>query len=423
MKESLDKKDKDIWLDSFSDHLNDYKTTPSEDIWEKISSNLDAKAKKKKNYAILFRISSIAALFVLAFSIWIFNNDIKLKRLEYNSTQISLINNFENSLKENTYLSNENSIYIASLPIKRNVKLNFSNDINNDKPNFKQKEIGIVNKEKTDISNKKEELQISDVKGNTNQSTNSGISINNEDKKVDINKEKKPLVKKEKLKKYLEDNDINNVQNVEENSNKLSLGLFSDMNSLGNASENDNMGPRVMGGFSAAPPILKDAQTIVEMPKEYNYEHSIPIALGLSLKYFITDAIAIESGINYTYMHSKLSEIYSAESFSQNLHYIGIPLNISYSFNFNKAIAYYALLGCELEKMIMAKKDDITEYPNVWQLSFKAGIGTQIQIYKAISMFGELSVRYGIDDNSSWESYRTDNPLQMNIRLGIRWSR
>ena len=91
MKESLDKKDKDIWLDSFEDHLNDYETKPSEDIWDKISSNLDAKAKKKKNYAILFRISSIAALFVIAFSLWIFNNDIQLKKSIYNSTELSLV--------------------------------------------------------------------------------------------------------------------------------------------------------------------------------------------------------------------------------------------------------------------------------------------------------------------------------------------
>lgn len=423
MKESLDKKDKDIWLDSFEDHLNDYETKPSEDIWDKISSNLDAKAKKKKNYAILFRISSIAALFVIAFSLWIFNNDIQLKKSIYNSTELSLINNHENFINKEIVLFSEMSAPIPSLPKIRKVKMNSGKDINNDKMSSKKKNLAVVNKENTNILGEKEEVQFFDAKETSNQSKTSEKAKNNKEKKEDINKEKKALVKREALKRYLEDNDINNVHSREGKSNKLSIGLFSDMNSLNNNKDNQGMSPRLMTGYNSAPPFLKDAKSIVEIQKEYNYEHSIPIALGVSIKYSLSEKLAIESGINYTYLHSKLTEVHSAESFSQNLHYIGIPINISYSFNYNKAIAYYALLGSEIEKMIIAKKDNKTEYPNVWQLSFKAGIGTQIQIYKAISMFGELSVRYGIEDKSSWESYRTDNPLQMNIRLGIRWSR
>ncbi|MCT4600576.1 MAG: hypothetical protein N4A32_06725 [Marinifilaceae bacterium] len=423
MKESLDKKDKDIWLDSFEDHLNDYETKPSEDIWNKISSNLDAKAKKKKNYAILFRISSIAALFVIAFSLWIFNNDIQLKKSIYNSTELSLINNHENFINKEIVLFSEMSAPIPSLPKIRKVKMNSDKDINKDKMSSKKKNLAVVNKENAERINEKKELQFSDVKDNNNQSNIKRETSNKYEKKEDINKEKKALVKREKLNRYLENNDINNVHNRDEKSNKLSIGLFSDMNSLNNNKDNEGMSPRLMTGYNSAPPFLKDAKSIVEIQKEYNYEHSIPIALGVSIKYSLSEKLALESGINYTYLHSKLTEVYSAESFSQNLHYIGIPINISYSFNYNKAIAYYALLGSEIEKMIIAKKDNKTEYPNVWQLSFKAGIGTQIQIYKAISMFGELSVRYGIEDKSSWESYRTDNPLQMNIRLGIRWSR
>ena len=115
------------------------------------------------------------------------------------------------------------------------------------------------------------------------------------------------------------------------------------MNSLNNNKDNEGMSPRLMTGYNSAPPFLKDAKSIVEIQKEYNYEHSIPIALGVSIKYSLSEKLALESGINYTYLHSKLTEVILL-NLSLRICLYWIPINISYSFNYNKAIAYYALL-------------------------------------------------------------------------------
>lgn len=145
---------------------------------------------------------------------------------------------------------------------------------------------------------------------------------------------------------------------------------------------------------------------------EYVSEHHLPIRLGLSLNYQLSPRLALLSGISYTYLYSEFKiPLYSNASYDQKLHYLGIPLGLSYQLWAASRFQLYLSGGLMLEKCLNEKP---------WQWSVEASAGIEYSLVRQLGLYLEPSIGYYFKDGTSFDHYYKEHPLAPSIEFGLR---
>lgn len=162
---------------------------------------------------------------------------------------------------------------------------------------------------------------------------------------------------------------------------------------------------------------------------DYYYRHHIPITFGVSARMSITRRIALETGLSYTYLYSEILEERKTYDGSQKLHYVGVPLKLSWTFYNWKNLSLYASGGGMIEYCVSAKKTGEDLRINRWQPSWNAAVGMQAELRKPLSLFVEPGVSYYYNMNPQYrnslirfESMRTVHPFTFTLQVGIRFT-
>ena len=154
---------------------------------------------------------------------------------------------------------------------------------------------------------------------------------------------------------------------------------------------------------------------------EYRSEHHLPIRIGLNLNYQLTPRIALHSGISYTYLYSEFSiPLYEQANYDQKLHYLGIPLSVSWQFWKTDHFLFYISGGAMLEKCVSAEVDGHSVYKKPWQWSVDAKAGAEYGFNRHLGFYLEPSLGYYFDDGTSLEHYYKKHPLTPTIEFGFR---
>ena len=87
------------------------------------------------------------------------------------------------------------------------------------------------------------------------------------------------------------------------------------------------------------------------------YSHKIPVKVGLTARYNITGRLGVETGLTYSILSSSVKTGNSEtgknwSTGSQTLHYLGIPLNISFNILDTRYVNIYVTGGGMMEKSI-----------------------------------------------------------------------
>lgn len=168
---------------------------------------------------------------------------------------------------------------------------------------------------------------------------------------------------------------------------------------------------------------------------ETRLDHQVPITVGITAQYGITDRWGIETGVTYTYMRSRAESkgIFDYD-ITQELHYIGVPLAASYKFVDTHWVEVYAKIGGALERCVSARRvykymnsnDENTgrqsekiDYEGV-QLSTFASVGAELKIGEWVGIYAEPGLGYYFD-NDQPANYRTDNPFSVTLQAGLRF--
>ena len=156
-----------------------------------------------------------------------------------------------------------------------------------------------------------------------------------------------------------------------------------------------------------------DAQaTSGGLSKEYTAKHYLPIRFGLNLTYQLAPHFNLVSGINYAYLYSEFSWPFNPEdSYHQKLHYLGIPLGVSYQLWSANRFQLYLSGGVTLEKCLNDKP---------WQWSVDAAAGVEYTLTRQFGLYLEPSLGYYIDDGSSLEHYYKEHPWTPSLEVGLR---
>jgi len=154
---------------------------------------------------------------------------------------------------------------------------------------------------------------------------------------------------------------------------------------------------------------------------EYKSEHHLPIRFGVSLNYQLTPRIALHSGISYTYLYSEFSiPLYESATFDQKLHYLGIPLGVSWQLWSTHHFQFYLSGAMMLEKCVSADVDGGSASKKPWQWSVSAAAGAEYNFIPQLGFYLEPSLGYYFDDGTSLEHYYKKHPLAPTIEFGLR---
>lgn len=171
-----------------------------------------------------------------------------------------------------------------------------------------------------------------------------------------------------------------------------------------------------------------------EVPKT-NVRHKFPISVGVGVSYRLNNRFSLHSGLNYTYLSSEW-EVYAVyhDEVKQKLHFVGIPLSLSYKMAEWKDFQFYTTAGVMAEinvagkqsakifsgnELLRVQTDRIRMKELLWSLN--ARVGVDYPLFRFLSLYAEAGVDYYIDNGSLIETIRSEKPFNVNLQAGFRF--
>ena len=164
--------------------------------------------------------------------------------------------------------------------------------------------------------------------------------------------------------------------------------------------------------------------------------HDKPIILGLAVNKSIGKHWSLETGLQYSYLKSYFTlgtGNYRVDK-EQKLHYIGIPVKLSYQFMAYKRLAAYGSAGASIQIPLSGKTyaDYViggkSGYTTDWkttpsiQWTVNTNIGIQYQIAPKLTLFVEPTLNWYIPNESEVKNTWTERPFTLTVPFGIRLS-
>lgn len=183
-------------------------------------------------------------------------------------------------------------------------------------------------------------------------------------------------------------------------------------------------------------PMLDMSSVNRDVETKTEYEHHLPIRIGLSVAYALTDRLSIGTGLTYTRLSSDIKDASMESNYlgEQRLHYVGIPVNVSYKVASSRWISLYGTAGVLAEKCVSGTTDEgyvennTMKYTNTHdisskplQMSVNAGVGIQFDFIDNVGIYAEPGLSYYFDDGSALQTIYKEKPLNFNLNVGVRF--
>lgn len=166
-----------------------------------------------------------------------------------------------------------------------------------------------------------------------------------------------------------------------------------------------------------------------------NIDHKTPVTVGMGVSYYLNDRFSLQSGLNYTFLSSEweTNGEYHNET-KQKLHFIGIPLSLSYKIAEWKRVQFYAAAGAMAEINVAGKlktktykgdeligrdSERIRMRESMW--SVNARVGASYPLLRFLSVYAEAGAGYYFDNGSNIETIRSEKPFNVNLQAGFRF--
>ena len=158
----------------------------------------------------------------------------------------------------------------------------------------------------------------------------------------------------------------------------------------------------------------------------FSANHHAPISMGLSVRLPLTDRLALTSGLVYTRLKSDFTS--SRRHREQTLHYLGIPLGVTYNVWGYKRFNLYAVGGVQTDVNVKAtlkesgQANSLSIGKDRVQFSGLVGPGLQLDVTREFGLYVEPTARYYFNNGSNVANYYKDKPWNINFNAGLRLS-
>ena len=219
----------------------------------------------------------------------------------------------------------------------------------------------------------------------------------------------------------------------------LKLQLYGENGFIGKTSGGNS--PVLMSSMPSSDPVFYDKNTqiaslfderyMVMIPTSDLYEetkHHQPISVGMQVGFHLLPKLKLSTGLVYTKVSSDfISGVSDTGTVStQDLHYIGIPLNLSYSVWEYKGLHTYVTAGGEGAVNIKNHTETDGEVKeskrDKMQWSTNASVGIQYDFIPQLGVYVEPGMKYYFDNGSQIENIFKDKKLNFNIQFGLRFN-
>ena len=176
-------------------------------------------------------------------------------------------------------------------------------------------------------------------------------------------------------------------------------------------------------------------QNLGKLPKT-NIKHKLPVSFGFSASRYLNERFSLQSGLVYSLLISdwEIQAPYSNKT-RQTLHFVGIPLSLSYKIAEWNRFLVYASAGAQADVNV-AGQLRVKRYSNnlqtgvayinqrmkEWQWSANARAGISYPLIPYISVFGEVGTAYYFDNGSYIETIYSDKVFTVSPQIGFRLS-
>lgn len=202
----------------------------------------------------------------------------------------------------------------------------------------------------------------------------------------------------------------------------------------GNAASNDKNAKAVNG-----PLMSGSTGDKIGVTEKSTSTYGIPLSFGLGARFNISDRFSVGTGINWSLLSRSFSGIYTEmngktvvrsvnSNISNDIHYVGIPLNLYYDLMSDRNMKLYVWGGGSVEKglvnryRIYSQPNDIIYKEDVKgvQWSVAGGVGLEFTLNDKLGLYFDPSARYYFDCGQP-NSIRTMKHYMMNFEVGLRF--
>ena len=219
----------------------------------------------------------------------------------------------------------------------------------------------------------------------------------------------------------------------------LKLQLYGENGFIGKTSGGNS--PVLMSSMPSSDPVYYDKNIKIAsffderymamIPTSDLYEetkHHQPISVGMQVGFHLLPKLKLSTGLVYTKVSSDfISGVSDTRTeYTQDLHYIGIPLNLSYSVWEYKGLHTYVTAGGEGAVNIKNHTETDGEVKeskrDKMQWSTNASVGIQYDFIPQLGVYVEPGMKYYFDNGSQIENIFKDKKLNFNIQFGLRFN-
>lgn len=175
-----------------------------------------------------------------------------------------------------------------------------------------------------------------------------------------------------------------------------------------------------MADAVASNTVYEDGKLWVNSPmEEWSYDHRVPLSFGFTVGRELAAGVTLASGVHYTLLRSEATVSQQSARLRQRLHFIGIPVRVEVRFLRRSDFSLYAGAGVMAEKCVGGRLGDRpVRIPSV-QWSVGGSVGAQYALGGHAALYFEPDLSYYLT-RSELRTVRTDSPLTLSLRLGVK---
>lgn len=175
-------------------------------------------------------------------------------------------------------------------------------------------------------------------------------------------------------------------------------------------------------------------------PFNFQLHHRQPLRFGFALSYQVAKRWSLDMGLSYTLLTAAGSVSFNQDGqplvvhANQRLSYVGIPLGASYRIWDGRRVGFYASAGILADKMVRGRRtyqgnnlpveipteESLRIRPLQW--SVNAAVGMDVKLYRGLRLYAEPGVGYYFDNHSQVPTLYQDDPLTLNLNVGLRFN-
>lgn len=170
-------------------------------------------------------------------------------------------------------------------------------------------------------------------------------------------------------------------------------------------------------------------------------EHDQPVSFGVTISKSISGNLSVESGLTYTYLSSRAKNANAnfRVQETQQIHYLGIPVNLNYDLFSLKKLNVYVSVGGMVEKDIYgeyrklgagetldlnssAREKEVTKISQHHpQLSVNAGAGLSYPLIQHLKLYGKVGGAFYFDAANEYKTIYSDRKIVLDLNFGLRY--